>query len=109
MSVEPPDYSVLILYNKMIISLLGRLVFPEEKLTSIIKKNSKKPSEIIKAYNLCTGELSITEIAKKSGLSQQALSETLVKWEKLGIILPSNSKGKGNEQNPIHLYEVNLD
>ncbi len=91
----------------MIISLLGRLAFPEEKLVSLIQKNAKKPEEIVKAYNLCKGDLTITQIAKKSGISQPALSGAIEKWQNLGIIMIDSNLKKGFEQKPHHLYEVN--
>ena len=96
------------LQNRMIISLLGRLVFPEDKLISIVQKKSKKPKEILQANNLCTGEFTITEIAKKSGITQQALSEAITKWKKTGIVF-LESRGRGHEMRPIHLYELDED
>ncbi|MCH8915857.1 MAG: hypothetical protein IIA82_08465 [Thaumarchaeota archaeon] len=97
----------LIKQNKFIISLLGRLVFPEEKLIAIIQKNSKKPKELLKAYNLCNGKFTLTEIAKKSGVASQSLGQTILKWKKNGIILVEDSLGKGIEIKPLRLYEVN--
>ena len=103
------DFQELKKQNKIIISLLGRIVFPQEKLISIIQKNSKKPKEIVKAYNLCNGELTIAEIAKKSGIAAQGLGQTILKWERLGIIIVEGSHGKGSEVKPMNLYEINED
>jgi len=98
----------LIKQNKFIISLLGRMVFPEEKLIEIIQKNSKKPKEILKAYNLCNGKLPLREIAKKSGVADTSLGQAILKWKKNGIILVEDSQGKGVEIKPMKLYEVSL-
>lgn len=100
------EFEELIKQNKFIISLLGRMVFPEEKLISMIQKNSKKPKEVLKAYNLCNGELTIAEIAKKSGIASQGLGQTILKWKKYGIVAVENSQGKGVEIKPMRLYEV---
>lgn len=105
MSENNSSSSNIQIQNRMIISLLGRLVFPEDKLISIVQKKSKKPKEILQAYNLCTGEFTITEIAKKTGISQQALSEAIPKWKKIGIAF-LESHGKGHELKPIHLYQI---
>lgn len=93
--------------NKMIISLLGRLSIPEKDLIAIIQKKSKKPKEILNAYNLCDGNLTITEVAKKAGIAQSSLSEAIPKWEKLGIIFSSITEN--HEVKPIHLYEITLE
>jgi len=96
----------LIKQNKFIISLLGRMIFPEEKLIEIIQKNSKKPKEILKAYNLCDGKLSQSEIAKRSGVAGTSLGQAILKWKKNGIILVEDSQKKGEEIKPMRLYEV---
>lgn len=89
--------------NEVIISLLGRMVFPEDKLKRIITKGSKKPREMIIAYNYCDGETSVTQIAKKSGVAQPSLREAVDKWEREGIILKNIVK---NEVLPLKLYGI---
>lgn len=95
-----------IVQNRIIIGLLGRLVFPTDKLLIIIQKNSKKPEKILKAYNLCTGEFSIPEIAKKADIAIQSLREAINKWQKEGILMLKRNT-QNRELIPIHLYEVN--
>ena len=91
----------------MIISLLARLAFPNDILLTLIQKNSKKPEKMLEAYNLCMGEFSITQIAKKTGIAAPSLSDAVNKWEKMGIIMLKGSRDRGHELNPIHLYLVN--
>jgi len=98
------NVEVLIKQNEVIISLLGRMVFPEEKLIVMIQKNSKKPKELLKAYNLCNGKLTIAEIAKKSGVADTSLGQAILKWKKNGIIAVEDSQGTGIK--PMKLYEV---
>ena len=89
--------------NELIISLLGHLVFPAGKLKDLVAKGSKKPKAIIKAYNLCDGTLSITDIATKVGIAQSSLTDAVNKWEKLGIILKIK---EGNNIYPLKLYVI---
>ena len=98
-----PDTSILIQQNEIIISLLGRMAFPNDKLKEIIQKGSKKPNEILSAYNRCDGLTTITEIAKNVGIAQQSLFEAVEKWSSLGIVL---KKKRGNETFPLKLYKV---
>lgn len=102
---EKPDLTTR--QNRMIISLLGRVAFPEEKLKSIITRNSKKPNVMIKAYNLCTGELTTNQIAKKlTGITNQSLNQATLKWEENGIILNLGERGQGKDVIPLHLYKL---
>jgi DNA-binding MarR family transcriptional regulator len=89
--------------NEVIISLLGRLVFPEEKLKQLITKNSKKPNEMIKSYNCCDGKRSVSQIAKKCGVAQPSLKLAVDRWENEGIIVKHEVK---NEVWPLRLYKI---
>jgi len=101
------DNEMLFKQNQMIISLLGRLVFTEEKLKKIITKNSKKPKQLIKAYNLCDGTLTIPKISSKiEGVTSRALNDAIIKWEENGIILNIAKKGKGISVIPFNLYKI---
>jgi hypothetical protein len=93
--------------NRLIISLLGRLAFPDDKLTSAITRNSKKPETMIKAYNLCTGALTTNQISKKlKGITNRALNQATLKWEENGILLNLGERGKGKDVIPLHLYKL---
>ena len=97
------DASVLVKQNEIIISLLGRIAFPNDKLKENIQRGSKKPMEILEAYNLCDGNTTITEIAKRAKIAQGSLSEAVDKWASLGIAFKLKS---GNETLPLKLYTV---
>ena len=64
--------------NEMIISLLGRIAFPEEELKKRITANSKKPIISLKAYNLCDGKTGLTEITKSISISQPAFTLAVI-------------------------------
>jgi hypothetical protein len=104
MSEEAELLKKIIRQNELQISLLGRLAFSEEKLREFITKNAKKPSLMIKVYNLCDGENSINDIASKvGGITRQAIGYLVEKWEKNGIILRVED---GKNIYPIKLYKV---
>ena len=101
------DSEIIFKQNQMIISLLGRVTFPEDKLKKIITKNSKKPKQLVKAYNLCDGTLTIPKISSKiEGVTSRSLQDAIIKWEEHGIILNIAKKGKGIPAIPIHLYKI---
>lgn len=96
--------------NNAIISLLGRLAFPEAKIKEILKKNSKKPEQMIKAYNMCTGELTTNQIAKKlTGITSKSLNVATLRWEEAGIIINLGERGRGKDVIPLHLYKLGSD
>jgi DNA-binding MarR family transcriptional regulator len=85
------------------ISLLARIAFPKDELKTVVQKGSKKPEQVLRAYNLCDGKTSISEIAKLAKLAQPSLSIAVDKWEAQGIILKIPSK---NEVFPLRLFEI---
>lgn len=89
--------------NELIISLLGRMVFKRDELRKLVIQDSKRPTAILRAYNLCDGSLTVTEIASKVGLTQSAISQAIGRWEKLGIIFKTTEKGAVY---PIKLYPI---
>lgn len=89
--------------NDLIISLLGRLAFPNDTLKKLVQKGGKKPDEMLLAYNLCDGATSITSIARKANVSQPAVTTAVNRWEELGIIL---KRVEGNEVFPRRLYAI---
>ena len=90
--------------NELIISLLGKLVYKNNELKELVMKGSKKPNEMVSAYNLCDGKTTITEISKKSHVTIAALSFAVDRWEELGIIY--KKMGKGNQVWPLRLFKI---
>ena len=97
------DNELILAQNDMMISLLGRMAFPNDMLKEIIRKGSKKPDEMLAAYNLCDGKTTITDIAKRAEIAQPSLSVAIDKWEQEGII---TKIGAGAEVFPKKLYRV---
>lgn len=90
--------------NDVIISLLGRIAFPEDELKKMITMNSKKPEVLLKAYNLCDGKTGLTEISKKVSVSQPALTGAISKWEEMGIVIKHITESKSVF--PQRLYKI---
>lgn len=90
--------------NEIIISLLGRMTFPEEELKKIITSNSKKPDVLLKAYNLCDGNMGLTEIARTVSISQPSITGAINKWEEMGIIVKHITES--NLVFPQRLYKL---
>jgi len=108
--MENSELNLIREQNKIVISLLGRLVFPEDKIKDIISKKGKKPQQMIKAYNLCTGNLTTKQISDKvSGITSRALNIATEKWEESGIVTIMGERGKGKDIKPIHLYKISED
>lgn len=89
--------------NELIISLLGRIAFKNDQLKGMVIKASKKPRQIVRAYNLCDGATTITEIARKAGVAQPSLTQAIDKWEKLGVIF---RKKRSKVVLPLRLFEI---
>lgn len=90
--------------NETIISLLGRSVFSEDELKTIITANSSKPKAMLEAYNFCDGLTGLTEIAKKVPIAQSSLTAAVNKWEDNGIAI--KHVNKDNTVFPQRLYKL---
>lgn len=89
------DSKKLIKQNEILISLLGRLAFKVDDVKTIVTYKKRNPDNYIKGYNACTGEQTVSEIARVVGVTQQTLSTILAEWEELGIIYEvEKPKGK---------------
>jgi hypothetical protein len=89
------------------ITLLGRLVYPREKIMEIITKWAKKnPEERVKVYNLCDGEHTGTQIADEMHMDQGSLSELLLDWKNLGIIYEAAKKGRARYYKKLYTVEL---
>jgi hypothetical protein len=70
---------------EIMISLLGRLCFPEDKLRNLIVRNKRNPEAYVRGYNACNGRRAVNEIARIVGVTSGTLVPILQEWERLGI------------------------
>jgi hypothetical protein len=68
------------------IPLLGRITFPVADLQAIVMLKKRNPLDYIKAYNLCDGEHTLSEIAEYIQVSKGTLSPILAEWKDQGIV-----------------------
>ncbi len=79
--------------SEVVITLLGRLVFPPDQLAKMVMKGKRTPAQYIKAYNLCDGNHGVTKIAKEIGVSIGTLSPILAEWKDTGIVYEVTKPG----------------
>lgn len=80
------EIAELVKQNEVIISLLGRLAFTEDKIREIVTRKKKNPEKYVEGYNACDGEHTVAEIAAIVGVKPPTLSPILAEWEQVGII-----------------------
>jgi|SRR5579872_7089651 len=81
------------------VRILGRAVMPPETVREIIGPGKKQ----IKAFNLCDGNHTLTQIAQKTRINSGNLSRTLDRWETLGVIFRI---GESRSTRPLHVYPI---
>jgi len=79
--------------NGVIISLLGRIAFTEEKVKSIVMSRKQNPDRYIEGYNSCDGDHTVTQIANIVGVSQPTMTNVLSQWEEIGIVYEIDKVG----------------
>ena len=89
--------------NQIIISLLARMVFGEEKLKQIITRGKRKPKDWVRGYNSCDGTKGVTAIAKIVGVKSPSATPILKNWEAVGIIY-----NIGSAQKPLYIKLLTL-
>jgi hypothetical protein len=81
------------------IQVIGRIGIPPEKVREIVDTGKRQ----VKAYNLCDGTLSQSEIAKKAGLDQGNFSRVTARWIEHGVAFWI---GEGKDSRLLHLYPI---
>lgn len=79
--------------NEIVISLLGRIAFTEEKVRDIVTGRRQNPERYVEGYNACNGENTVSQVARVVGVSQPMMTTVLRQWEEIGIIYEVDKKG----------------
>jgi len=96
---------ILVRQNRVIISLLAKQVYGEEKIKGIVKKDKKKrPEAYVEGYNACDGSKGVNDLARVIGVTPGTLSPILQDWENKGIVYDIGNSGK-----PLYVKLVNLE
>jgi len=79
---------------RVLVALAGRIAFPPEQLLQIVGPYSA-------AYNMCTGELTLSSIARATGFDKSNLRKAILRWEEAGVIFRVGRDGL-----PLRLYAL---
>jgi hypothetical protein len=79
---------------RVLVALAGRIAFPLEQLVQIVGPYSA-------AYNMCTGEMTLSSIARATGFDKSNLRKAILRWEEAGVIFRV-----GPDDLPLRLYAL---
>lgn len=82
-----------------LIHVIGRAAVKLDEVREIVGSGAKQ----IQAYNLCDGSLSLTAVAKKTGLDAGNLSRSVDRWVKGGVVFRFQ---EGKETRLLHIYPI---
>lgn len=82
-----------------LIHVIGRIAVKPDEVTQILGTGAKQ----IQAYNLCDGSLTLTSVAKKTGLDAGNLSRSIDRWVKSGVMFRFE---EGKEVCLLHIYPI---
>lgn len=91
--------------EELILAMLARIAFPEEKLRSVVAKAKKNPSAYVRGFNACDGSRSVGDVAKVVGVTAGTLVPILQQWVRLGIIYEVESEEKGKFYRRVYPLE----
>jgi hypothetical protein len=93
-------------HEQLLIAILGvtaRQAFPPDRLAELVAPKKVKGDKQVKAFNLCDGTLTQSEIAKALKLDQGNFSRTVSRWADAGIVF---RLGEGREAKLLHVYPL---
>jgi hypothetical protein len=87
---------------QMLISVIARGSFPEERLKKIVAP-TKSSDKSLAAYNLCDGKHAQADIVKLTGIDKGNLSRAIDRWISMGVMFEI---GEGSQVRYLHLYPL---
>ncbi len=81
--------------------VVGRIAMRPEQIGEIVFVNAN--AKQLKAYNLCDGTRTQSEVAKAAGLDNGNFSRTAMRWVEGGVLF---RVGSGRESRLLHLYPL---
>jgi DNA-binding MarR family transcriptional regulator len=82
-----------------LIQVIGRAALPPDKISEFVGRGRAQ----LRAFNMCDGNHTQIEIAKKLRIDQGQLSRTLTRWVENGIAF---RVGEGKELRFLHIYPI---
>jgi hypothetical protein len=86
---------------RVLIRVTGRVAVSPDELRELVT-GGKAESKTTRAYNLCDGKRSQSEIATQVGMDRGNFSKALARWERLGIAFRVG-------ECPLHLYPLSAE
>ncbi len=86
-----------------ILNLLAKKILDPEEVKKTIIKGKKNPEKIIKCYNSCNGETTLTDIAKNNKIDVSNISRHIDSWKKEGFLVKIEKGGKVFPKSLIYL------
>jgi hypothetical protein len=88
-------------YLRAILATVARQSFPPDEILKIMGPQAGEKHR--RAYNMCDGTKTQTEIVKKLGIDNSNFSKTLARWVDAGICIRI---GDGRDALPMHVYPL---
>jgi DNA-binding MarR family transcriptional regulator len=89
-------------YLQAILATVARQTFPPDALFETIATGSAGAKQL-KAYNMCDGTHTQSEIASALSLDKSNFSKSLSRWIDAGIVIRI---GEGRKERPLHVYPL---
>ena len=87
---------------RAILATVARQTFSIDAILDVVAVGSDKAKQI-RAYNLCDGSRSQSEVAKAAGLDSGNFSKTLTRWIDAGVVV---RVGENRDVKPVHVYPL---
>ncbi len=78
---------------EVVISLLGRIAFPGDKVRDLVTRGKRNPEKYVQGYNACDGTKTVRDLAQVIGVQPPTLSPILAQWEAFGIVYSTEQAG----------------
>ena len=88
-------------YLRAILATLARQTFPLEKILEAL--GPKAGEKQYRAFNMCDGTHTQSDIIKELGLDSSNFSKTLARWVDAGVCIRVR---QGKEERPVHVYPL---
>jgi len=82
-----------------LVHVIGRVAVKLDEIREVVGSGAKQ----VQAFNLCDGSLTLTAVAKKTGLDAGNLSRAVDRWVKSGVMFRFE---EGKEVRLLHIYPI---
>jgi hypothetical protein len=87
---------------RALVALVARQAIPEPELRAVVAPRTDSRKQL-KAFNLCDGTKTQTEVAKKAGIDSSNFSKITRRWIQAGVLFSFDVDG---ETHLLHAYPL---